>query len=102
VWILCRKYGNHIRNITVRVRKASEDSLVSTGTWQITSFNNVQDSSFVVRNRQNTYATAVNDVVSIEFPSSATDGFTLLTNTSQGNPTGYTGRQHNGLHGLTK
>lgn len=33
---------------------------------------------FVARNIENTYQTAVNDVINIEFPSSAKDGFTLL------------------------
>lgn len=37
-----------------------------------------------------------NDVVSIEFPSSATDGLEISANTSVGNPSGYTGRNHNG------
>ena len=36
------------------------------------------------------------DVVSMEFPSSATDGLEISTSTTEGNTTGYTGRQHNG------
>ena len=40
-------------------------------------------------------STTLNDVVSVEFPSSATDGLEITTNTTLGNPTNYTGRQHN-------
>ena len=37
-----------------------------------------------------------NDVVSVKFPSNATDGLELTTITAQGNPAGYTGRSHDG------
>jgi hypothetical protein len=94
-----RKYGSPTGNITVGVRKALDDSLVTIGTVSMTTGfagSAGSDFSFVVRLRTNAYSTVLNDVVSVEFPSSATDGFTILTNTSQGNPGTFTGRQHNG------
>jgi hypothetical protein len=67
------------------------------GTWPIEQFGPAAtEQSFVVRLRSNAYQMVANDVVSVEFPSSATDGLEISTNTAQGNPTGYTGRQHNG------
>ena len=37
-----------------------------------------------------------NDLVSVEFPSNATNGLEIAVNTAVGNQTGYTGRSHNG------
>jgi hypothetical protein len=94
-----RKYGNPTGNITVGVRKALDDSLVTIGTLSMTTgFAGAagSDFSFSLRLRTNAYSTVLNDVISVEFPSSATDGFTILTNTSQGNPATFTGRSHNG------
>jgi hypothetical protein len=91
-----RKYGSPTGNITIGVRKALDDSLVTIGTWPIQQFGVGSDFSFVVRLRTNAYSTVLNDVISVEFPTSATDGFTILTNTSQGNPATFTGRTHNG------
>lgn len=95
-----RKYGNPSGNITVAIRKASDDTIAATiGTVSMTTGfagSAGSDFSFVVRLRTNAYNMVLNDIVTVEFPSSATDGFTILTNTSQGNPTGYTGRSYNG------
>jgi hypothetical protein len=94
-----RKYGAPTGNITVGVRKALDDSLVTIGTLSMTTgFAGAagSDFSFALRLRTNAYSTVLNDVISVEFPSSATDGFTILTNTSQGNPATFTGRSHNG------
>ena len=54
------------------------------------------EQSLAVRLRSNTYNMVQNDVVSVEFPSNATDGLEITTNTTAGAQTGYTGRQHNG------
>jgi hypothetical protein len=97
VWVRFRKYGVPTGNITVGVRKASDDSLVTIGTWPIEHFGPAAtEQSFVVRLRSNTYQMVTNDVVSVEFPSSATDGLEISTSTTEGNPTGHTGRQNNG------
>ena len=98
VWVRFRKYGAPTGNITIGIRKASDDSLVTTiGTWPIEQFGPAATvQSFVVRLRSNTYQMVLNDVVSVEFPSNATNGLEISISTTQGNPTGYTGRQHNG------
>ena len=97
VWVRFRKYGNPTGNITIGVRKASDDSLVTIGTWPIESFSPAAtEQSFVARLRSNTYQMVTNDVVSVEFPSNATNGLEISTSTTEGNPTGYTGRSHNG------
>jgi hypothetical protein len=98
VWVRFRKYGNPMGNITVNIRKGSDDSIAATiGTFPIQSLGTGGEQSFVVRNKfNNSYLMVANDFVSIEFPSSATDGFELSTTTTQGLPTGYTGRQYNG------
>lgn len=38
----------------------------------------------------------LNDVVSVEFPSNASNGLEITTNSILNNPTGYTGGQHMG------
>lgn len=95
-----RKYGNPSGNITVAIRKASDDTIAATiGTLSMTTGfagSAGSDFSFVVRLRTNAYNMVLNDLVTVEFPSSATDGFTILTNTSQGNPGTFTGRSYNG------
>lgn len=97
VWVRFRKYGSPTGNITVGIRKAADDSLVTIGTWPIEQFGPAEtEQSFIVRLRSNTYQMVENDVVSVEFPSSATDGLEISTNTVESNPAGYTGRQHNG------
>jgi len=53
--------------------------------------------TFVLRNRfNNTYQMVANDIVSIEFPSNAVNGFEITTNSSASDPSGYTSRSHNG------
>ena len=77
--------------------KASDDSLITIATWPIQQFGPAAtEQSFVVRLRSNAYQMVINDVVSIEFPSSATDGLEISTSTTEGNPSNYTGRSHNG------
>jgi hypothetical protein len=99
VLVKFRKYGSPTGNITVGVRKASDDSLVTIGTFPIEGFNHVPaatEQSLVLRLRSNVYQMVQNDVVSVEFPSNATNGIEISTSTTEGNPSNYTGRSHNG------
>ena len=84
-------------NITIGVRKASDDSLVTIGTWPIAAIGSAStEQSFVVRLRTNTYTMLANDIVSIEYPSNATNGPEISTNSVLSDPAGYTSRTHNG------
>ena len=38
VWVRFRTYGNPMGNITIGIRKASDDSLVTIGTWPVEQF----------------------------------------------------------------
>lgn len=98
VWVFFRKYGNPTGNITVNIRKGTDDTIAATiGTWPITvGTAGATEQSFAVRNRSNTYQMVVDDVVSVEYPSSATDGFEITTNTTLTDPTNYTSRSFNG------
>jgi hypothetical protein len=99
VQVFCTKFGNPSGNISVVVRKGTDDTIGATiGTFNI---QNVIGSefSFVAQNDTHVYATAVNDVVSVEYTAGGgnnTDGLVLLTSAYQGNPALWTGRQHNG------
>jgi hypothetical protein len=97
VWVFFRKYGNPTGNITVNVRKVSDNTVASTiGTWPIEGFPAGVESSFAVRERANTWNMLAGDMVSVEFPSSATDGFEITTNSTASDPTNYTSRSWNG------
>ena len=97
VLVRFRKYGNPTGNITIGVRKASDDSLVTIGTWPIAAIGPAStEQSFVVRLRTNTYTMLANDVVSIEYPSNATNGLEISTKSVLSDPAGYTSRTHNG------
>lgn len=98
VWVFCRRYGNPTGNVTVNVRKGSDDTVASTiGTFDIRNISSsTQGSSFAVRNGSNTWNMVASDVVSVEFPSSATDGLEIALNTTVGLPSNYVGRIHNG------
>jgi hypothetical protein len=92
-----RKYGSPTGNITVNVRKASDDSAVTIGIYPIQNLLTGIESSFVVRLRSNTYNMVLNDLVTVEFPSNATNGLDIALNNSLSNPQGlYTSRSHNG------
>jgi hypothetical protein len=98
VLVRFRKYGAPTGNITVGIRKASDDSLVTIGTWDISALAPAAtEHSVSVRNRFNqSYQMVANDIVSIEFPSNATNGFEISTNSVASDPSGYTSRSHNG------
>jgi hypothetical protein len=99
VQVFVSKYGNPTGNITIGVRKASDDSLVTIGTYDIANVVAGRgEFSFSVRNRGNTYDCLVNDVVSVEYTpaASASDGLNILTNQALANQSLWTGRQYNG------
>ena len=98
VLVRFRKYGSPTGNITIGVRKASDDSLVTIGTYDIAALSLAgTEQTFVVRNRFNqSYQMVANDIVSIEYPSNATNGFEISTNSVASDPSGYTSRSHNG------
>lgn len=97
VWLRFRKYGLPTGPITVNVRKATDDSAVLIGIFNIEHFPADTEQSLVIRNRQgNTYNCVVNDIVSVEFPSNAVNGFEITTHSTAGNPTNYSGVSFNG------
>jgi hypothetical protein len=98
VWLRFRKYGLPTGNITVNIRKGSDDTIASTiGTFPIESVPSDTEYEVVLRNRfGNTYNMLATDLVSIEYPSNAVNGFEITTHSTAGNPTNYTGRSFNG------
>jgi hypothetical protein len=96
VWVRGRKYGNPTGDITVNIRKISDDLTVLIGTFDIRHFVPGAEQSFAVRNRQNSYQMLAGDFVSVEYPSDATNGFEISTNSVASDPTNYTSRSHNG------
>lgn len=95
-----RKYGSPTGNVVCGIRKASDDSLVTIGSFPIQSVGaqgtTGEITEYAFRLRSQAYQMVLNDLVTIEFPSNATDGLEIAVNTSVGNPTNYTGRSHNG------
>ena len=98
VWLRFRKYGLPTGNITVNVRKGSDDSVASTiGTFPIEAVPSDTEYEVVIRNRfGNSYNMEATDLVSIEYPSNAVNGFEITTHSTASNPTNYTGRSFNG------
>lgn len=99
VLVRFRKYGLPTGPITINIRKGTDDTVAATiGTWNIEHFPAGVEQSIVVRNRQqNTWNMVANDIVSVEFPSNATNGFEISTNSVETNPiNNYTSRSHNG------
>ena len=98
VTIRFRKYGLPTGNIIVNIRKGSDDTVASTiGTIPIEAFPQNVENEVVLRNRfGNTYQMIANDLVSVEFPSNATNGFEITTHSTASNPANYTGRSFNG------
>lgn len=91
VWVRGQKYGtNPTGDITVNIRKISDDSAVLIGTFDIRHFG-TGEQSFAVRNRQNNYEMLAGDFVSVEYPAGAS-GFEISTNSVASDPSGYTSR----------
>ena len=94
-----RKYGSPTGNVTVNVRKASDDTVAATiGTWSIQSFGmEGTEQEIAIRNRfNNSYQMVTSDLVTVEFPSNATNGLEISTNTTDGAVANYTGKSFNG------
>jgi len=71
-----RKYGTPSGNCTVGIRKASDGTLVTLGTFAPNSFGSGEQST-TISSSSNTYIMVSGDRVSIEFPSNSTDGLEL-------------------------
>jgi hypothetical protein len=91
-----RKYGSPVGNIVCGIRKASDGTLVTLGTYPIESFPAGVEQTLIVRLRSNSYLMLTSDRVSIEFPASATDGLEISTNTTDGPVTNYQSQQWTG------
>jgi hypothetical protein len=96
IWIRFRKYGLPTGNITVGIRKASDDSLLTINRIPIESFPANVEQSVTLRLRSNTYQLVDGDHVSIEYLSNAVNGLEITTNSTASDPTNYTSRSHNG------
>jgi hypothetical protein len=99
VWLRFRKYGLPTGPITVNIRKGTDDTVAATigAPFNIEHFPANVEQTLVVRNRfNNSYQMVENDLVSVEFPSNATNGFEITTHSSASNPTNYTSRSYNG------
>ncbi len=98
VWIRFRKYGLQTGNITINIRKASDDSVAATiGTFPIESFPANVETELVLRNRfNNGWNMLAGDMVSIEYPSNAVNGLEMTTNSTASDPSNYTSKSHNG------
>jgi hypothetical protein len=97
VHVRFRKYGLPTGNITVNIRKGTDDTVAATlGSYPVESFPANVESTFIVRLRSNTWNMVANDQVSVEFPSNATNGFEISANSVASNPTNYTGHSFNG------
>jgi hypothetical protein len=93
-----RKYGTPSGNVTVNIRKGSDDTVASTiGTFTPNSFGSGEQTA-TVSNLSNSYSMVSGDRMSIEFPSNATDGVELDEDTGA-SPSGYTSQYYTGSYG---
>ena len=100
VLIRYRRFGTGATgNITVNIRKASDDTVAATiGTWDIAALGATTgvEHEVVLRNRfNNSYQMVANDIVSIEYPAGAS-GFEVSQNSTASDPAGYTSKSYNG------
>lgn len=93
-----RKYGSPIGPITVNIRNGSDDTIAATiGTFDIQHIlEEGKEMEVSLRSGYNTYDMVATDLVSVEFPSSATDGFEITANSGASNPANYTSRSYDG------
>ena len=100
VTVRFRKYGSPSGNATVGIRKASDGTLVTLGTFAPNSFGSGEQST-TISNTSNTYVMVVGDRVTVEFPSNDTNGLEL----DQGDPASpannYTSQDYDGTWGNT-
>ena len=88
VTVRFRKYGTPSGSATVGIRKNSDGTLISLGTFTPNSFGSGEQST-VISAPSNTYQMLANDRVSVEFPANASDGIELDEDTGS-SPSGYT------------
>lgn len=84
-----RKYGSPAGNATVGVRKNSDGTLLSLGTFAPNSFGSGEQST-TINAASNTYNMVANDRVTVEFPSDSTDGMEMDEDDTGGSHSGYT------------
>jgi hypothetical protein len=84
-----RKYGTPSGSATVGIRKNSDGTLISLGTFTPNSFGSGEQTA-TISAPSNTYLMVTSDRVSVEFPSDATDGMELDEDDTGGSHTGYT------------
>ena len=84
-----RKYGSPSGNATVGIRKNSDGTLLSLGTFAPNSFGTGEQST-TINAASNTYNMVANDRVTVEFPSDSNDGLELDEDDTGGSHSGYT------------
>jgi hypothetical protein len=84
-----RKYGTPSGSATVGIRKNSDGSLISLGTFTPNSFGSGEQTT-TINASSNTYNMVTNDRVTVEFPSNSTDGVELDEDDTGGSHSGYT------------
>lgn len=90
-----RKYGSPSGSATVGVRKASDGTLVTLGSFTPNSFGSGEQTTTISAS-SNSYNMTTNDVVVVEFPDNASNGIELDQDESASSPSGYTSREWNG------
>lgn len=94
VTVRFRKYGTPSGNATVGIRKNSDGTLISLGTFAPNSAGS-GEAATTISAPTNTYLMLANDRVVVEFPSSSTDGMELDQDDAA-SPSGYTSQQWTG------
>src|SRR5262245_5053294 len=89
-----RKYGTPSGSATVGIRKNSDGSLISLGTFTPNSFGSGEQTTTISAG-SNTYLMVNGDRVTVEFPSNSTDGMELDEDTN-GAPSGFTCQSYTG------
>lgn len=94
VTVRFRKYGSPSGSATVGIRKNSDGTLITLGTFTPNSFGSGEQTT-TINGSSNTYQMLTNDRVVVEFPSNSTDGLELDEDTAS-SPSGYTSQQWTG------
>lgn len=94
VTVRWRNYGSPSGSATVGIRKNSDGTLVSLGTFTPGSFGSGERST-TISAPTNTYLMLTNDRVSIEFPANASNGIEIDQDDAA-SPSGYTSQQWTG------
>jgi len=89
-----RVFGKPKGNFVVGIRKASDDSFALIAEWLIEGNLSPNIIRTAVVEGVNTYPMLANDLLSIEYPASSTDGLEIATSTAQGNLSKFTSQQY--------